>query len=452
MNRFESFPIVKAFRENLAKVKEKNSLSLICGVSGGVDSMVLLYLLHRFDVTCTVAHCNYRLRGVESNKDMELVEEVSAMWGFDCITARFDPDEARESNTQLWARDLRYNMFRDLKRELNAGYIVTAHHRDDQVETILQKILRGSGPGAWSGMSTMDGDLFRPLLDVTKEEILAFAEAHHVPFRDDLTNETPVYARNLIRNDLAPNLDELIPGWKQNVLQIPGKADQFKIMTEILLNQTEAKPMTLKRDALLALPEKIWPALIHRFIEKNSDSGKVTSGELNQVRDLAHLQTGRFCEFGDKLKLVRDRDVFRLVKRAPGFQKPKTLSVGDLPFRSAGYGIKIKFIFWDGIIKKNVLQLDFESIEWPVTIRHWSNGDRIQPLGMAGHKQVAELLTDSKISSVQKKEAILIESFDGIICAVIFPHITSIQQIGVISNKVKCTAATKKILLIDTDV
>lgn len=436
----------------MAEVVERNSLTFICGVSGGVDSMVLLYLLHRFDVSCTVAHCNYRLRGEESDKDMELVEEMSAMWGFDCITAQFEPAETNESNTQIWARDLRYTMFRDLKQDLKADFIMTAHHREDQIETILQKILRGSGPGAWSGMSVLDGDLFRPLLDVSKEEIMAFAEDRHVPFRNDQTNKTSAYARNLIRNELAPELDKLIPGWKKNVLQIPEKADQFTKMTDILLAQIEGESMAIKRDALLALPKKIWPALIHRFIEENSDNGRVTAGELNQVIDLPHLQTGSFCAFGSNLRLVRDRGLFRLTKEISRTQPPKSLGVRDLPFRSDDYGINIKLKSWDGVIKEGALQLDFDSIKWPITIRLWDDGDRIQPLGMTGHKQVADLLTDSKISSVQKKEAILIESFDGIICAVIFPHPTSTRQIGVISDNVKCTAATKKILLIDTGV
>jgi len=452
MNKFESFPIVKALRENLARVKEHKSLSLICGVSGGVDSMVLLYLLHRFDVNCTVAHCNYQLRGVESDKDMQLVKKISALWGFQCITARFDPTEAEESNTQIWTRDLRYTMFRDLKRELNSDFIVTAHHREDQIETIVQKILRGAGPGAWSGMNLIDRDLFRPLLEISKEEIIAFAKSQHVPFRDDQTNKTSKYARNFIRNDLSPELDKLIPGWKQNILQIPVKANQFTIMTDILLGHTEAGPMILKRDALLALPEKIWPALIHRFIEKNCENGKVTSGELNQIADLADIQTGSYYEFGNNLRLMRDREFFRLTKPSSGVQQAVTLSTGDLPFRSDDYGIEIKSVLWDGFFSKKMLQLDFDSIRWPITVRNWSDGDRIQPLGMEGHKQIAHLLTDSKISAVQKKEAILIESFDGKICAVIFPHLNSTQQIGVISNHVKCTAATKQILLIDTDV
>ena len=134
---------------------------------------------------------------------MELVEEMSAMWGLIALRPGLIRMMLQKSNTQIWARDLRYTMFRDLKRELNADFIVTAHHRDDQVETILQKYLRGSGPGAWSGMSLLDGDLFRPLLMYLQRRESWICRNQHVPFRDDQTNQTSKYARNLIRNDLA---------------------------------------------------------------------------------------------------------------------------------------------------------------------------------------------------------------------------------------------------------
>lgn len=452
MNRFESFPIVKTFRQALKNLEELNSLSFICGVSGGVDSMVLLYMLHRLEINCTVAHCNYQLRGEESDKDMELVEEISAMWGFDCITARFDPEEAEETNTQLWARNLRYNMFRDLKRELDADYIITAHHKDDQIETILQKVLRGAGPGAWSGMSIVDSDLFRPLLDVTKEEIVAFAKAQHIPFREDRTNQTSAYARNLIRNEVLPRLDKLIPGWKTNILQIPEIANQFRTMTDSLLGQIEMEPMKIDRDALLALPKNIWPALIHSFIEKNVKDVRITSGELEQTTALDTLQTGGLLRFGDDLRIVRDRDSFCLMRDDPAHKDSISVRPEDLPLISRDYSLQVRFAPWSGKLDPEFLQLDASPLKWPLTVRPWRDGDRIQPLGMEGHKQVADLLADKKISSVQKNDAYLIESFDGIICAVIFPHITSRQQMGVISEKFKCTTATNQILLIDTDV
>jgi tRNA(Ile)-lysidine synthase len=383
---------------------------------------------------------------------MGLVEEMSAIWGFDCITARFNPEGAQESNTQLWARNIRYTMFHDLKREMDAGYIMTAHHREDQIETILQKIMRGAGPGAWSGMSILDGDLFRPLLEIPKDELTAFAKAQHVPYRNDRTNETSVYARNLIRNEISPQLDRLIPGWKKNILQIQEKAEQFRLMTDILLTQIESEPMTLHRENFLALPEDLWPPLIHRFIEKNVTDAKSTTGELGQTDDLTNLQPGGVLQFGDDLRMVRDRNRFCLIRADSAQLKPVTVSQEDLPFISREYSVQIHLCGWKGKVDDEYLQIDADQLKWPVTVRPWRNGDRIQPLGMDGHKQVADLLTDKKISSVQKKEAILIESFDGIICAVIFPHVTPRQQIGVISEQYKCTAATNRILKIDTDV
>lgn len=452
MNKFESFPIVKSVSENLKEVSDISSLLLICGVSGGVDSMVLLYILHRLQVNCTVAHCNYQLRGDESEKDMKLVEEMSAMWGFECITARFNRADYKEYNTQLWARNLRYTMFRDLRQEFRADFIVTAHHQEDQVETILQKILRGAGPAAWSGMSIRDGDLFRPLLNVSKKEIRDFAQTHHVPYRDDQTNQESGYARNLIRNELTPELNRLVPGWKQNVLNIPERADQFQAMTDKLLSQIKAGSSAIKRSAFLELPEQTWPVLIHRFIETESESSRVSSGELKQVENIAGLQTGGFLTFGKSLKLVRDRDLFILTNSDSLKLKSQTLTKNDLPFKSDTYGITIVMKLWDGSIKEDCLQFDSNKIRWPITIRPWKDGDRIQPLGMTGSKLVADVLTDAKISSIQKKEAFLIESFDGIICAVIFPHTIPKKQVGVISDNTKCTTATKKILLIDTNV
>lgn len=414
--------------------------------------MVLLYLLHRFDVSCTVAHCNYQLRGEESDKDMELVEEISAMWDFNCITARFDPDKAEESNTQLWARNLRYTMFRDLKHELNADLILTAHHRDDQVETILQKILRGAGISSWDGMQIVDDDLFRPLLSVSKKEIIEFAESQHIPFREDQTNETSNYARNLIRNELAPKLDDLMPGWRSNILLIPEKADQFSSMTDVILKQITPEPRKINRKSLLELPNQIWPSLIHQFIRTYIPGKVLTSGELYQTAELEHLQTGAFLEFGQDCKLVRDRNQFCLVMNNVGASDPVIINPKNLPLKLSEPSVHVRLEKWKGDINPKVLQIDDDKLEWPVTLRQWQKGDRIQPFGMKGHKLISDLLTDKKISTVQKKETFLLESFDGKICAVIFPHITSNRQIGLISEQLKCTPATKQILLIDRNV
>lgn len=411
--------------------------------------MTLLYLLHRHEVDSVVAHCNYRLRGDESDKDMELVEQIAFMWGFECVSAVFDPEEAESQNTQLWARRLRYRMFRDIKRNTEADYIITAHHRDDQVETILQKILRGSGLGAWSGMDRLVGELFRPLLDTSKEEIVEFAGQMEVPYREDKSNESTYYSRNLIRKELAPKMDHLFPGWKENVLKIPDRAAEFEKMTEAIFKQVAADSSSLNRKKILELDPDLWPVLIHRFIEKNLPDYAISAGEVEQFKTIDRLQTGSGIQLGDETYLLRDRDCFRLTKEGKSLADITRLTKENLPASLFNERLVCSIKSWNGQFERESLKVDLAKMNWPVTIRRWQNGDRMQPLGMVGHKLISDILTDTKIAAGEKKEAILVESFDGIIHAIIFPHATEKQQVGLISEKGKCSSETKRVFQIE---
>lgn len=449
MNRFESFPIVKAFHQSLSAISGYSEKKFVVGVSGGIDSMSLLYLLHRCDIDCVVAHCNYQLRGEDSEKDRELVEQVASMWNFECITAVFDPDEGDAENTQLWARRLRYRMFRDIQKECGADFILTAHHRNDQVETILQKILRGSGLGAWSGMERMEAGLVRPLLDCSKEMIIEFADEMKIPYRDDLSNESTYYSRNLIRKELAPRMDRLFPGWKENVLKIPARAREFELMAESLLNWVETETAALIRSKLLELDSELWPVIIHRFIGKYLPDYSLSAGELKQVKELNKLQTGAQVQFGEEKAIMRDRDYFRLISVKPEPAEVTVLEIKDLPAEVGGGRIYLSTRSWDRNFKEGKLFLDPDKLTWPLTVRTWNDGGRMQPLGMEGHKLISDILTDKKISSSKKNKTFLVESFDGIIHAVIFPHVTEKQQVGLISEKGKCSSETKQVLQID---
>lgn len=454
MSKFEFSPVVKAFREHLLHISDTARFTCICGVSGGIDSMVLLYLLHRHQLSCTVAHCNYQLRGEASDKDMELVEQVSAMWGFECVSALFDPEEADLKNTQLWARQKRYRMFRDLKKETDADFILTAHHQGDQVETILQKIFRGSSMPTWKGMSVIDREIFRPLLSVTRSQIQEFAEEHHVPFREDHTNAESSYARNLIRNELSGRMNKLLPGWRKNVLKVRERAAEYEWMASHLYRSVRGPGGSIRRENFLNLPRSLWPVIIHIFFKEFVPSSKMPSaGDFNETEKLEHLQTGSSLRFGKRFALVRDRDRFLLVddgSEPEGTLQPVQVRQAELPSEVPGTGYRINIDRWDGTIKPKTLQLDAGKISWPVTLRRWQQGDQIQPLGMSGHKLISDVLTDHKISTTRKKEAILIESFDGTVSAIIFPHITKSNQVGLISEKVKCSPGTKQVLQIDT--
>ncbi|WP_158551558.1 tRNA lysidine(34) synthetase TilS [Rhodohalobacter sp. SW132] len=454
MSKFESSPVVKSFRENISKLERNGTEhpSVICGVSGGVDSMTLLYLIQRHSINCTVVHCNYRLRGEASEKDRELVEQISAMWNLNCITATFDPSEAENENTQEWARTKRYRVFRDLKKQIGADYIFTAHHQTDKIETILQKIWRGSGMASWNALDLQDGDLARPLIDLTKEQIKTFAEENHIPFREDETNERAEYARNFIRHDLYPEMDRFFPGWQDNVLKLTRRAEEFSIMADLLLDDIVSGENEISREKLLHKPEVIRPLLLHRFISKNQPGVSLSEGVINRFREISELQTGGEIAISTEWKIVRDRKFFKMVSKSKSEPESEICisrkDIGDeLRLNSCSFRLKK----WDEKIQPNLLQLDADKIDWPITVRKWRDGDRITPLGMTGSKLVADLLSDHKISTTQKRRAFLIESFDGIVSAVIFPHYNSGGHAGIISEQVKCSSGTQTILEIEKD-
>ncbi len=414
--------------------------------------MTLLYLLHRFEIDCTVVHCNYQLRGMASNKDRDLVEQISAMWNFECITAAFDPEEAENKNTQAWARENRYRVFRDLKKQVDADYILTAHHQTDQVETILQKILRGAGLASWKGMGLVEDDLLRPLINVPKQQIVDFARMHEIPYRVDKTNEYAGYARNFIRHELTPDMDHFFPGWRENILKLPERADEFSLMTGVLLSKVQKGKFQINRKKLLEFPKQLWPVLFLEFLKKFLPGTVLSEGLMKRFLAIDELQTGNNIEIDKKWKIVRNREYFELVDGKIEEQEIEVcLTKKDLSDEQWIAGHRLIVTEWNGTLKMSRLQLDADKLTWPVTVRHWKDGDRIQCLGMKGSKKIADLLTDKKINSPQKREAILIESFDGIISAVIFPHTNIDGRWGIISEQAKCDFETTHIIQIDKD-
>jgi tRNA(Ile)-lysidine synthase len=238
------------------------------------------------------------------------------------------------------------------------------------------------------------------------------------------------------------------------VLSITQKADQFRAMTSTLLDQVQIGESELDREKLLVLPEDVLLPVIHLFIEQSGNAA-VTSGELGQVRNIKNLQTGSRLRFSNDFELIRDRDTLRLNRlfNRTGLSNTEKVDESDLPHKFMVGEIEayLSVESWTGEIRAGELQLDYSKVEWPITVRPWRDGDKIQPFGMKGHKLISDLLTDKKVPADQKKAAILIESFDGIICAVIFPHNKSNMEIGVISDQFRCTNTTEQILRIDTD-
>lgn len=448
MSKFESSSVVKSFRKFGEILLEKNN-PVIVGVSGGPDSMALLYILHRLAIPAVVVHCNYQLRGKASNADQDLVEQICILWEMECVAVRFDTMDEEGYNFQDWARDERYRIFRDIKKEADADYILTAHHRDDQIETIFQKILRGAGLAAWKGISVCEGDLYRPLLDVSKAEIMKFVQDLNVPYRIDNSNEESTYARNFLRLQWFPALNKLFPGWEENILKLPDRASDFFEMSDYILNDVLLSDRQIHREKFLRLPTRLYPIIFHRFIQNINPEIHLTAGMLSEVSKIVVLQTGRSMKFTDGCTIVRNRDVFEWVdteKNEKGEVLQFTLIELQQGVNEEDFFIQIEK--FEGDFKKGHLYLDADKVRFPVDLRPWKEGDIFQPLGMNGSQLVSDHLTNRKIKASEKSLAKVVESFDGTICAVIFPHSVNDGQIGTISELVKCTPDTKKTMSI----
>lgn len=451
-----NFPLLFSMAKSISK-KLKTHLSkslsdyfepdafFILGVSGGPDSMALLYLFHLLNREALVVHINYGKRGKQSDKDQELVEQLAFQWGFECCSIRLNPEDADGENFQNWARKQRYQFFRDLKADSKAEAIVTAHHQDDQVETILQKLFRGSGPAAWQGIREWDGELFRPLLTFDKDDILAFCESEAVPYRTDKSNQSSGYARNFIRNEFAQKMDDLLPGWKQNILNLPHQGEIFEAsIMEITEQVTKKNTINLKKFS--KLPDILKPAVLKNLLDQFGLEGTYSKGQLEELTELEFLQPGKGMEVGD-LILIRERDEIHLHPGKEFKDLSRTISESEAKDGFSLNGITLKKIKKPN--SKATLKLDAAKLNWPLTLRTWSAGDVLQPLGMEGHQKISDHLTNRKIPSYFREKALVLCGSDGTIYAILYPVQAINKERGAISELAKCETTSTTFLTIN---
>ncbi len=449
MNRSDLLPIEATVQKKIAKYfPDQDPPFFVIGVSGGMDSMSLLYMFKRLGISGLVVHINYQKRGKASDKDADLVEQLAFEWGFNCQTITIDPTETNDQNFQQWARDLRYGIFRDLAEENNADGIAVAHHEDDQIETILQKIFRGAGLTSWTGMEIWDGTILRPFLSISRDQIENYVEEKAIPYRTDESNLESDFARNFLRNEWLDRLTEFFPGWKQNVLRINEQAANYEKAIDWIARQITTE-LRIDREAFHSLDQSVQKALVLYLLKQQDPGIEISHDSLAQIDTLGDLQTGKAIQLTKRFSILRDRNQYCIVENESDDFSPITFQFNELENSSCKKNDLLLFIepctqpeFEQG------LYLDAEKIVWPIILRRWKAGDRFQPLGMKGHQQVSDHLTNRKVSAAKKDEALVIESFEEKVCAVIFPPIKNQKLIGSIAEHVKCDSQTEHCLKI----
>ena len=377
----------------------------LLAVSGGIDSMVLLAVFHKLNLPFEVAHINYQLRGEESEQDQALVHKYCSERNITYHLNRADLQQKLDEdggNLQQEARKIRYDFFRSILENRSLNCIVTAHHQDDQIETFWLMLSRSAGITGLSGMDSFSKTIFRPLLPCSKTEILEWAESNKVQWREDRSNSSNNYQRNLWRNKLLPYLQTEIPTLNDSVL--------------LLMNYFKEENNEQKKKVQKYIDE----VSIKNFI-KLSDYDQLTIHQLvilfnhfkiplNLISELSKI---RFAQKGKALVIHASECSFKqLIKEEDGFYFKSIISTSIEPKIIINSVNTIPKAF-----SKNEIFLDLDKISGELKLRCWEKGDKIDLIGTPGSKLVSDILTDAKVPNNERSnQLVLVDDVRIIAC------------------------------------
>ncbi len=373
---------------------------LLVGVSGGVDSMVLLHVLRRLGHVCSVIHVDHGTRGEGSAADRRFVEDQARALGLEVHGTRVDaPAHAarRGISVQMAARELRYACFDEVRRT-KPWRIALAHHADDAVETLFNNLLRGTGVRGWAGIRPVSGPYVRPLLHAHRSEIMHYAEANGIAYREDPSNADPKYLRNRIRHEVLPLLENLRPGASQAM------ARSVALLRELA---PQNEPASHSSIPFALLEQSGSPTvLLHEALSHFGYHPDM----IERIRDaVAERRTGAIFEAGAH-RVVVDRDELRIGLRAA---EPASIRIdADQPSGESG-GLRWRFLAAadaPASVTREEALLDAAALQFPLQLRPWRPGDRMRPTGLGGSKLISDILIDAKVPRDAKDAVLVLES------------------------------------------
>lgn len=369
--------------------------------------MVLAELLHRGGYRFEIAHCNFHLRGDESDRDERFVRQMADRYGVECHVAQFDTEAyaaEKKISTEMAARELRYEWFEKVRQERELDLIAVAHHRDDAIETFFINLLRGAGLSGLCGMKAENGKVVRPMLHISREEIDRFITDEHLDYVDDCTNTSDLYLRNRIRHQLIPLMRELNPSFdsvmEQNLHNLGDANEIFLQATGMLRDRVIAHRADGIDEIAIEHIEDFSPqkTLLFELLKPygfNSDS-------VDEILQGLHGESGRQYHSATH-KLVKDRKTLQIVPLEAG-DTPPVLTISEPFKRETLTTLKTE---------RNCILCDAAKLKQPLTFRKWREGDRFQPFGMKGSRLVSDFFSDLKLSIIEKQQQWLLCDADG---------------------------------------
>lgn len=382
-------------------IEERNLFAMndkvLVALSGGADSVALLRVLTDLGYLCECAHCNFHLRGEESNRDEWFVRSLCQELQIPLHVKHFETEsyaKEKQVSIEMAARELRYEWFEELRKETKADVIAVAHHRDDSVETFLLNLIRGTGINGLKGIQAKNGHIVRPLLETSREDIQDYLDYLQQDYVTDSTNLQDEYMRNKIRLNLLPMMKDMNPSIMESIQDTAQKlAEAANIYNQNRKDILETSIQISEEGYILpiqtVLEDSAPLSLLHEWLGKY----QFNSSQIKDIHQcLKQEQSGKRFISND-WEVLRDRE--QLILR----HKQVEENIPEISIETVG--INNDFIL---IKDKHIACLDADKVVLPLEIRKWKKGDKFVPFGMKGQKKVSDYLTDKKFSLFQKEK------------------------------------------------
>ena len=390
---------------------------LLLAISGGLDSVVLAHLCHQLNLKVSLAHCNFNLRAAESDADEAFVLQLAEDLELEIFVEYFETETYAEEasiSIQMAARELRYNWFYELAEQLHFDYILTAHHADDNLETFLINLIRGTGLEGLTGIPEVSGKLVRPLLPFSRESLEVYATKEDIEWQEDSSNASNKYLRNKLRHDIIPTLKEMNPQLLQNFqITISNLQDSqdliedavVKIQKKIARVEDDQLKLDIKKLKKLSNPKAYLYQLLKDF----------NFTAWNDVVNLLDAQSGKQV-FSSTHRLLKDRDCLLLCDIDQVIDNNVISILKDDKEVTTSFGTLI-FDEVDAILEtsRHIIYADADQLKYPLTIRKWHEGDLFYPLGMKGKKKLSKYFKDEKLSLIDKEHVWILFSGEDVV-------------------------------------
>lgn len=394
---------------------------VLLAISGGIDSMAMVHLFQQANFNFSIAHCNFQLRGKDSDEDQLLVEEMANSYLSPFYLKSFETEEYAKKHgisIQMSARYLRRSWFDELVKNEGFDVIATAHHLNDSLETVLFNLAKGTGISGLKGILPKKEKYIRPMMFASREMILKFVQANNIIWREDISNSSIKYHRNLLRLKVVPELKKINPNLEETFSQSLEKiAASERIYRRVINRQKElllektGEGVRIEKDRLKSIEEV--RIILFEILEEYGFN-------YHQVKDILlvlNRQPGKSF-YSHRYQLVVDRQYLFISKikkdkKCEVFIEHNTEKIDVFNNQLTFEKVDTENVIFNK--NKNIVFLDFEKLEFPLTIRKWKHGDRFQPLGMKHKKKLSDFMIDEKIPLNLKEQVLALISGDNLV-------------------------------------